>query len=68
MAGGTEADGEAFFVQYAPQGFYWGNGMPITDLRLGLRRFIVRQKEFGTQPTNESTADRLKRIEQEKRV
>ena len=68
LVGGTEADGAAFFVQYAPQGFFWGNGMPITDLKLGLRRFLLNSVKYGPPPTNETTADRLKRIEQEKRV
>ena len=68
IGGGTEADGEAFYIQYGKQGFLWGNGNPMTNLRLAMVHWLKMQRERGPQASNESTADRLKRIEKEKRV
>ena len=50
MAGGLEADGEAFYLQYAPQGFRYGNGQPIVDLRIAIRRWLVRGAERDDAP------------------
>ena len=68
IGGGTEADGETFYVQYGKQGFLCGNGCAMTNLRLAMVHWLKMQRERGPQASNESTADRLKRIEEEKRV
>ena len=50
MVGGTEQDGMAFYLQYAPQGFRWGNGLPITDLSGAMRKWIVKSYERDGEP------------------
>ncbi|GAG27257.1 unnamed protein product, partial [marine sediment metagenome] len=37
---------EGFYYQYKPQGWLWGNGQPITELRSGLMRWKLNQFKF----------------------
>lgn len=68
MAGGTEANGVTFYLQYAPQDFRYGNGLPITKLDVAMRRWIIRETDLDAPNTQETTAQKLERIDKEKRV
>jgi hypothetical protein len=50
-----EETAKEFYVKYRPQGWLWGNGLPITDLTTALRRFkMYKQKDTPEAVKNKS--------------